>query len=52
MKKLYFNNCFSCQLGLSQQQTVSYSISPTTFEESTAITITINGSSINEATWE
>jgi 1,4-alpha-glucan branching enzyme len=35
----------------SQQQTVAYSISPTTFEETTSITITINGSNVNEATW-
>ena len=36
---------------LAQQQTVTYSVSPTTFEETDAITITINGSSINESTW-
>jgi 1,4-alpha-glucan branching enzyme len=35
----------------AQQQTVTHSIAPATFEETTAITITINGSSINEATW-
>ncbi len=35
----------------SQQQNVTYSIAPTTFEENQSITITINGSSINEATW-
>ena len=35
----------------AQQQTVTYSISPATFEETTAITITINGGSVNEATW-
>lgn len=35
----------------AQQQTASYSVSPSTFEETTSITITINGSSINEATW-
>lgn len=35
----------------AQQQTVTYSVSPTTFEETTSITITINGSSVNEATW-
>ncbi len=37
--------------GFAQQQTVTYSISPASFEETTAITITINGNSINEATW-
>ena len=35
----------------SQQQTVTYSISPTSFEENQSVTITINGSSINESTW-
>ncbi|EIA09615.1 alpha-amylase family glycosyl hydrolase [Flavobacterium frigoris] len=35
----------------AQQQTVTYSFSPTTFEESTAVTITVNGSSVNEAAW-
>lgn len=34
-----------------QQQTVTHTISPATFEETTPITITVNGSSINEATW-
>ncbi|MEN9335303.1 MAG: 1,4-alpha-glucan branching enzyme GlgB [Bacteroidota bacterium] len=35
----------------AQQQTVTYSINPTVFEETQSITITINGSSVNEATW-
>ena len=35
----------------AQQQTVTYSVSPATFEETDAITITINGNSINETTW-
>ncbi|WP_269224020.1 alpha-amylase family glycosyl hydrolase [Flavobacterium sp. IMCC34518] len=35
----------------AQQQTATYLISPTSFEETTSITITINGSSINESTW-
>ncbi|UQD55898.1 alpha-amylase family glycosyl hydrolase [Flavobacterium sp. K5-23] len=35
----------------AQQQTVTYTISPAAFEETTAITITINGNSINEAAW-
>lgn len=35
----------------AQIQTATYSISPSTFEDTTPITITINGSSINEATW-
>ena len=36
----------------SQLQTVTYTISPTpTFEGTNALTITVNGSSINETTW-
>ncbi len=35
----------------AQQQTVSYSINPSTFEETTSITISIAGTSINEGTW-
>ena len=35
----------------AQQQTVTFNITPTTFEETTPITITINGSSINENAW-
>lgn len=38
-------------IAFSQQQNVTYTIAPATFEETTAITITINGSSVNEATW-
>ncbi len=40
-------SCFS----FAQQQTVSYSVSPSTFEETDNITITFDGSSINEAAW-
>jgi hypothetical protein len=36
---------------LAQQQTVTYTIAPSVFEENQSITITINGSSINETTW-
>ena len=39
-------------LGFAQQQTATYSFSPNpTFEGNQALTITINGSSINESTW-
>ncbi len=38
-------------ISYAQPQTVTYSISPTSFEETTSVTITINGSSVNEATW-
>lgn len=36
---------------IAQIQTATYSISPAAFEETTSITITINGNSINESTW-
>lgn len=36
---------------MAQPQTVTYSISPSSFEETQAITITVNGSSVNETTW-
>lgn len=36
---------------LAQQQTATYSINPSVFEDNQSITITINGNSINEATW-
>ena len=52
MKKTILLLLFLLSLSVTaQQQTVSYSINPATFEETTSITITINGSSINEATW-
>ncbi|MDP5199202.1 alpha-amylase family glycosyl hydrolase [Flavobacterium sp. DG2-3] len=35
----------------AQIQTVTYSINPATFEDTTPITITINGSSVNETSW-
>jgi 1,4-alpha-glucan branching enzyme len=38
-------------ISFAQIQTAIYSVSPATFEETTSITITINGSSINEGTW-
>jgi 1,4-alpha-glucan branching enzyme len=46
-----------CLIGLmpflffAQQQTVTYTISPTVFEENQSITVTINGSSVNESAW-
>lgn len=35
----------------AQTQTITYSINPQTFEDTTPITITVDGSSINEGTW-
>ncbi|MEZ7500045.1 alpha-amylase family glycosyl hydrolase [Flavobacterium sp. Arc3] len=52
MKKTLLLILFFLSIGaFAQQQTVSYSINPATFEETTSITITINGSSINESAW-
>jgi len=34
-----------------QQQDITYTVSPTVFEENETITITVDGNSINEATW-
>ncbi|QKJ61638.1 alpha-amylase family glycosyl hydrolase [Flavobacterium sp. M31R6] len=52
MKKIILLLLFFVSLGsFAQQQTATYSISPASFEETTSITITINGSSINESTW-
>ena len=51
MKKIIFLFLLITTLGYAQQQTVTYSVSPATFEETDVITITVNGSSINEATW-
>ena len=35
----------------AQLQTITYSVNPPTFDDTSSITITINGSSINENTW-
>jgi hypothetical protein len=52
MKKIMlFGLMLLSGLAHSQTQTVTYSINPPAFEETTSITITINGSSVNEATW-
>ena len=51
MKKIIFLFSFITSISFAQLQTVTYSVSPTTFEETEQITITINGNSINEATW-
>jgi hypothetical protein len=53
MKKLLLLLSFFLyiQFGFSQTQNVTANVSPTSFEETTSITITFSGSSINEATW-
>lgn len=35
----------------AQQQTISYSVNPTAFNEDQSVTLTIDGTSINEGTW-
>jgi 1,4-alpha-glucan branching enzyme len=52
MKKIILLILFFFSLTVSaQQQTVTYSVNPATFEETTSITITINGSSVGESAW-
>jgi len=52
MKKNILLMLFFCSItAFAQQQTVTSSINPPTFEETNSITITINGSSVNEAAW-
>src|SRR5690606_7052600 len=41
----------TASIGFAQQQNVTYSVSPSEFNEDDSITITIEGSSVNEATW-
>lgn len=52
MKKIILLFTFLCSFyAFAQPQTITYSVSPTSFEENQSITLTFNGSSINEATW-
>lgn len=52
MKKILFYLLIFPFLLFAQQQTATYSINPSpTFEGTDALTVTINGSSINESTW-
>ena len=52
MKKIILSLFLLLSIGaFAQPQNVTYSVSPTTFEENNAITITINGSNFNEAAW-
>ncbi len=52
MKKTILLFLFFLSIVVSaQQQTVTYAINPSPFEETTSITITINGNSVNEAAW-
>ncbi|MCB0654379.1 MAG: hypothetical protein KDC85_24075, partial [Saprospiraceae bacterium] len=51
MKKLLLLSFFITTLSLAQQQTVTYSVDPSTFNEDQQITLTFNGNSINESAW-
>ena len=51
MKKLLPLLLFITNLTFTQQQTVIWSINPSPFNETDQITLTFNGSSINESTW-
>ncbi|MFE3868140.1 alpha-amylase family glycosyl hydrolase [Flavobacterium sp. LS2P90] len=52
MKKTILLFLFFLSIVVSaQQQTVTYTINPSPFEETTSITITINGNSVNETAW-
>jgi hypothetical protein len=52
MEKTLLVLLFLVSLGsVAQTQTVTYSINPVAFDETTPITITINGNSINESAW-
>ena len=51
MKKITLLFLFISSFAWAQQQTVTYSVNPATFEENQSITLTFNGSSINEASW-
>ena len=51
MKKITFLFVLFIAQVFAQQQNVTYSVTPASFEENQSITITINGNSVNEATW-
>ncbi len=52
MKKIYFFLALAISTWcFGQQQTITYSIAPNPFDETNSVTLTVNGSSINEATW-
>jgi glycosidase len=52
MKKTILLILFFLSIGVfAQQQTITSSISPNPFEETTLITITINGNTVDEAAW-
>ena len=50
-KKLLLLLFFYSILLTAQQQNIPISVNPNPFEESTSITITVNGADVNEAAW-
>lgn len=51
MKKITFLLCLVSFFGWAQVQTVTYSVTPASFDETQSVTLTINGNSVNEAAW-
>ncbi len=52
MRKItFYIVLFLCSFAYAQQQNVSYTVSPPAFNENELVTLTFNGSSINEAAW-
>lgn len=51
MKKITFLFLLIASFAWSQQQTVTNTVSPVTFEETQSVTLSFSGASINEATW-
>ena len=51
MKKITLLILILINWSFAQQQTVTYSVNPASFNEGDSITLTFNGNSINEATW-
>ena len=49
--QLFILSLFISLMGYAQQQTVIATVTPDAFEENQSITITVPGSSVNEATW-
>ncbi len=51
MKKIILSLLLLPLLSLAQQQTITYTVNPSAFEETDTITLTFDGDSIDEATW-
>ena len=51
MKKITFLFLLIASCSWAQLQNVTYNVSPGSFEENQSVTITVNGSSVNESAW-